>query len=199
MADFARIPEVRAILDQPETITLSHESFDVLVPGLPSILDKWRGDIEHQLDIGFRKHFPDLPSGVQVRSLAAGHLIRCKDCKAIFPITNISAPLHHCHLGDFGGDYKYRRSARRPTERDRLSCALTSSGFIQWHPVDFELLYIVGQEVVEACKQDRLCTLDTMDKLDPRLPCPKEWLTSDCDESLSWREAVRYIPFLMLI
>ena len=187
--DFALIPAVRSILDVRENVDLKQDSFDVLVPDLPNILEYWRTDVVRRLDRWIRTRDPEIPPDIPISDLASSHLIRCTDCHYIFSLTDASVALHRCpYSGIRDSHWMFARENRRAQVNDDYLTALEMWGLERWHPADFYPLHKSTKLILDTCNVESVCTVKELDKLDPRLRCSE---TSCCNNIYTWREAVR--------
>ncbi|CAL1694130.1 unnamed protein product [Somion occarium] len=85
--DFARMPEVRSILDVPGDIELSYRDFEALRPKLSGLVENWRSKKRQELRDILIKEIAAPPDGLNIFNLAVTLCYRCLRCSArlIYP------------------------------------------------------------------------------------------------------------------
>lgn len=176
LGDFARFPEVRAILDPSNGRHITLANFEILRLYLPEMIVRWKDNVEKDwasfllMQIGFEL----LDSPVQYSELAITTLV-CKECNQVFLHSDHKPVIHRCHAYLFPFRYEITLNELQ----------------LQSHSPS--LFYVASAEVLkilDACGMDRMTTVRILDDFNPRLVCMMGCNTSGIRTIYSWRDAV---------
>lgn len=174
---FALIPEVREIMEAPNEVKVTAETYEVLLPCLPDILDRWRKTARSQLEQRVKEILP-ASEAASASSLAITTFYHCRRCLGVSTRQNVL--LHSC-----SSPYAGAADSMDPLE-------VVFRGFNVFDAASFFMEVDLIKPVIIACGQDPLtATADAMDRLDPKLTC----LLKCCKyrgirSVMSWRTAV---------
>lgn len=105
--EFALMPEVRSILDKPEYIEVSYNTFNILRPALPGLVERWKGRKLQVLQQLVIDEVATLPHGVDVLNLTALLYYRCWCCSVVIRYPDVLAHTCNAWKCQSGLDYSY--------------------------------------------------------------------------------------------
>lgn len=187
--DFARLPEVKAILDPSDGKHVTIESFETLRPQIPDILARWKETIRDELDTFLKKELinipPDLPVWDSNLAIAA---LSCTRCHQIVQTSNLELAVHECQP----------RPWPLTVTGDSYEQSLRSLELYPYSLTDFYVAEGEALKIIQACGKDRLITMQELDALNPQLTC------ITCSDALKtcitygWRDAVSDLTHVYL-
>ncbi|KAK7683636.1 hypothetical protein QCA50_013474 [Cerrena zonata] len=181
--DFARLPEVRAILDPSDGQHINIESFDALEYQIPEIIARWKDNVRDELDAFLRKKLSrhnipsDLSTSILHSNLAIATLF-CRKCHQIVQTSNLELAVHGCRTLSWSPS----------TPIDRYEPTLEKLELYPYSPSDFYVASSEVLEILQACGKDKLTTVQELDALNHVLPCHKGCDTTDAGATYGWRD-----------
>ena len=176
--DFATFPEVRAIIELPNESVVNAGSYDVLLPTIPGLVDKWRKNADDRL-LDRLKSLISCAEGVDPRSLATTLLFTCNRCSAWRTYPEVLT--HCCQYYTF---YENEEAEVYNTTANSVMSAKP------WDASSYSINTKIVNTVLSLCDKDPSRTTQAdMDALDERFVC------DSCDGSgietvMTWRAVV---------
>ncbi|KAH8099253.1 hypothetical protein BXZ70DRAFT_1009070 [Cristinia sonorae] len=181
--DFAALPEVVVIVDAPSEVSVTTDSFDILEPILPELVDKWRKSAEEALEKNLKSYTSECDGDVEPLSLAKMVLFSCQRCRAARPYPEMLTHCCHfygCFSDEVSGDV-YHTSANSAYQGK------------PWNPSNWRPVSAVLGRLVDLCnKEPARTTSAEMDAFDARFVC------EHCDTGgvmtvMTWRTAAHHV------
>lgn len=180
---FNLLPEIREIIDVPDDVGISIESFDISRPTISCLVACWKERQLARLAIAVREQV-DLQNDVDPTKLAVGQYYSCGRCRAAHALQDALA-------------YPSSAIERTPAQKTPYDEAAGIDGSLS----PFMSLAVETRKLLEACEMDYTrCTTEAMDALEVRFYCRvcSSIFVKDAEiwPVMDWRVAVSVINLL---